>query len=210
VILVKALRKITMQKTQIALFPLQLFLLPNEVSALHIFEERYQQLLEDCENMHIGFGIPFAENGYLTGVGCMVKIKRIVKRYPNGTADIEVESTGIFKIEEYYNRLGEKMYPGGEVIMLDSTDFPKISKDLYKAIDDFILKTNTAVPEELFNTGLNCFDVGRLLNLTDPEKIALVNKKSHAAQEKMLMNKIKLLDKLLDQKKSVVGEIFLN
>ena len=42
----------------LALFPLQLIVYPGERLPLHIFEKRYQQLITDCENEGIAFGIP--------------------------------------------------------------------------------------------------------------------------------------------------------
>ena len=42
-------------------FPLKTILLPGETSKLHIFEERYKELVQDCLDNNASFAIPFFE-----------------------------------------------------------------------------------------------------------------------------------------------------
>src|SRR4051812_19079260 len=65
------------------LFPLPIVLLPNEVLPLHIFEERYRQMLKDVGEDRNMFGLPYfePEGAYVekpaTGtVGCVAEIKQ--------------------------------------------------------------------------------------------------------------------------------------
>jgi hypothetical protein len=199
-----------MQKTQLALFPLQLFLLPGETTRLHIFEERYRQLLADCEDVQLSFGIPFTENGTLIGYGCMVKLKRVIKRHPNGSADIEIESTGIFELERFFLRMGEKLYPGGDVVISERKDFPVASTELFEAFGDLITKSGQAFPPESFDVGLTILDLARFLNLENSKKIKLLKLNSFEKRERFLMNEINIQLLLLMQKGSVVDNIFLN
>ena len=48
------------------MFPLELVAFPGEELPLHIFELRYQQLLEDCEEEKVTFGIPTVSYTHLT------------------------------------------------------------------------------------------------------------------------------------------------
>mgnify|MGYP000665651429 CR=1 FL=1 len=45
------------QQLTIPMFPLNMVLLPGETKTLHIFEERYKQLISDCleNDAHFGF-----------------------------------------------------------------------------------------------------------------------------------------------------------
>ena len=50
----------------IPMFPLGMLLLPGETKMLHIFEERYKQLVSDCLANQAHFGIPYSSNKFLT------------------------------------------------------------------------------------------------------------------------------------------------
>ncbi len=199
-----------MQNTELPLFPLQILLLPGERSQLHIFEQRYRQLLEDCERGNTPFGIPFALNGKLTGFGSVVSIAEILDRHENGTTDIEVEAQGLFRLDRFDMRMGEKLYPGGIVMILDSIDQSKISKSLFAEVQEYLKKWDPTLLPELFRTDLNRYDVGRLLNISEPEKLKLIQSKSIKNQETILKNYVRLLDKAHQQAMSIDGKIFLN
>jgi hypothetical protein len=204
-----------MQKTKLALFPLQILLLPGEKMRLHIFEERYRQLLVDCREMNIPFGIPFTLNGNLTGYGCVAKLTKVIQEHGNGASDIEIEAIQIFKITQYYNRLGEKLYPGGEVDILDNLELNPVSEELMQELGAYMKKAKMGISPALLSTHLNPFDIGSILSLSEIEKLKLIRGGSHENRERILMNHLKILDKMLEQKNSiqgsgVQGEIFLN
>lgn len=199
-----------MQKTQLALFPLQLFLLPGETTKLHIFEERYQQLLFDCEDVQISFGIPFTENGTLTGYGSMVNLKKVISRNENGSADIEIEAIGVFKVERFFLRMGEKLYPGGDVILIDQEKTSIVSNNLFSAFNAYMLESNKPLAPESFSADLNVLHLARMLNLADSKKIELLRLQSSAEMEKFLLNEIKMRSLMLKQKNSIEHNIFLN
>ena len=69
----------TTRQITIPMFPLNMVLLPGETSKLHIYEERYKQLVKECMANDASFGIPFFEKGKIKEFGCEVKIKRILK-----------------------------------------------------------------------------------------------------------------------------------
>lgn len=103
------------------LFPLQLVVYPGERLPLHIFEKRYQQLIVDCEEDGVSFGIPTYIDKKLE-YGTEVKLQKIEKRYPGGESDVVCLGTRIFKITEFYPKMPGKLYAGGEVVFLDDND----------------------------------------------------------------------------------------
>ncbi len=199
-----------MQKTQLGLFPLQIFLLPGETTRLHIFEDRYRQLLQDCENASILFGIPYAQNGYLTGYGCVVKLSQVIERHANGSADIEIQAVQLFRIDQFYMRMGDKLYPGGDVEVIDDKSMRSISDNLTKRLDAYFLKKQGKINIELFSAQAGIFDVARSLKLSEAEKLSLVKAETAEKREQLIVNVLKLKEKLLEQENSIVGEIFLN
>ena len=69
-----------MTTATLPLFPLELVCFPGEILALHIFEDRYQQLIKDCEQQKITFGIPAYINAEME-YGTEVHLEKIVKRF---------------------------------------------------------------------------------------------------------------------------------
>ncbi len=199
-----------MQKTQLALFPLQLFLLPGESTRLHIFEERYKQLLSDYGGAGASFGIPFTEKGILSGLGSLVEVSKVIREYPNGSADIEVRCTDLFKIEQFFIRMGEKLYPGGDVVIMESDAFPPISDSLFKALDSFIKEHRPEQFKEILSPHLNVIGVARILQLDEGQKMKLVRSTRHENMEKLLLNQINVMNALYKQHGSIQGNLFLN
>ena len=103
----------------LALFPLQLVVYPGERLALHIFEERYQQLVKDCESEGITFGVPTYLDKKLE-YGTEVILKKIEKAYDDGQSDIVCTGTRIFKINDFYKQAPGKLYAGGNVSFMDN------------------------------------------------------------------------------------------
>ena len=198
-----------MQKTKLALFPLQIFLLPGEKTNLHIFEDRYRQLLEDCENTKISFGIPYAENGYLDTIGCVVKVTKVLKQYPNGSSDIEIEATEVFKINQFYKQLSNKLYPGGDVTILEEEELEPISAELMSEVSNYLAQAQIDLEKEILPLDLSVFQIASLLELNQTEKIKLV-KANPMRRERILLNHLALFSKLMEQQESVQGNIFLN
>lgn len=199
-----------MQITKIALFPLQLFLLPGEKTQLHIFEPRYRQLLIDCEENQAFFGIPLSLNGELTGYGSVVKIIQELGIHADGSSDIEIQCEEIFKIDKFHERMGEKLYPGGDVSILSQDDKRPVSENFMNELGRYLENTHHELIPELLATNLDAFAAARIIELNELEKLKLVKSKSAASRELILLNKLKLLNRIQEQVKSIEGDIFLN
>ncbi len=199
-----------MQKTKIALFPLEMLLLPGELAELHIFEDRYKQLLADCEIPGQAFGIPFANKGYLSGYGSIVEIVGVTHRYDNGTADIEIRCTGMFKLNNFYLRMGDKLYPGGEIEPLNSAQHPEISEDLLRELIEFVKEVMPEQFELLLDSSFGLNEAALMLDLTQSEKLKIITRADHQKREQIIRNKMKLLSALHHQQKSVQNNVFLN
>lgn len=101
------------------MFPLELVAFPTEQVALHIFEKRYQQLLIDCEESHINFGIPTYLNG-ISRYGTEMELIKVVKRYPNGACDILCKGVRVFELLKFDPIAAGKLYAAGEVRFLSN------------------------------------------------------------------------------------------
>lgn len=84
---------------RIPLFPLDAVLFPGTVLPLHIFEERYREMIGECLKEKNVFGVVRAEQDQMALVGCTAKILRVVERYPDGKMDILCGGERRFEIE---------------------------------------------------------------------------------------------------------------
>jgi Lon protease-like protein len=88
---------------KIPLFPLEVVLFPEAALPLHIFEERYKEMVSVCLAEKISFGVVCAQREGLAVVGCTAEIVRILEKYPDGRMDILCQGAKRFEIENLDN-----------------------------------------------------------------------------------------------------------
>lgn len=165
------------------LFPLQIVVFPGEDLNLHIFEPRYKELIKDCEEEGITFGIPAFIEKRLMKVGTEVRLTSVEKRYSNGELDIKTKGVRLFTVDEFHPVAPDKLYAGGEVEILDmeeAEDFLENEKILDMTRELFqLLDIQKKLPEDikLFSTydiahhiGLSLEQEYQLLCLLDAQK----------------------------------------
>ena len=106
----------------IPLFPLSIVVYPHEKLNLHIFEQRYQQMITACFENKKPFGIPVVIENQMMEWGTLIEIKEISKRYPGGEMDIKTNGTKVFKILEPIHSIPEKLYSGAIVNYPDNDE----------------------------------------------------------------------------------------
>ncbi len=83
-----------MEEILLPLFPLELVLLPEEPLPLHIFEDRYREMIGECleaKDSGVGgqdFGVVLAKGEEISNVGCTARIMSLTKKYEDGRMDI--------------------------------------------------------------------------------------------------------------------------
>ncbi len=99
----------------IPIFPLGIVAYPGERLNLHIFEDRYKQLVNECYAEGKPFGIPTVLNHGMAEMGTMVTITEIVQVYADGKIDIRTQGQEIFRILEVVKSIPDKKYSGAIV-----------------------------------------------------------------------------------------------
>jgi Lon protease-like protein len=103
------------------LFPLGIVALPSERVPLHIFEDRYRRMIEQCLTGEAGslqrqFGVIWLSDEELKDVGCACEVECVVERMDDGRLKILARGTRPFRLIE---RQDELPYPAGAVEFLD-------------------------------------------------------------------------------------------
>lgn len=108
-----------MQDSLLPLFPLQLVLLPGATLPLHIFEERYKEMIGECLTNQTEFGVVQAGDGGVLNTGCTATVEEVLKRYPDGRMDIVTLGRRRFEIILLND---ERSYLRGAVEFFDDED----------------------------------------------------------------------------------------
>src|SRR6201997_1088684 len=102
------------------LFPLGIVALPGEMIPLHIFEERYKAMMNDCLEHQKEFGIVWLSDDGLRENGCACEIDRVLERMEDGRMNLLTRGTRPFRVLE---RQAHLPYPaGGGEFVSDSGD----------------------------------------------------------------------------------------
>jgi Lon protease-like protein len=113
---------------KIPLFPLDVVLFPGAVLPLHVFEERYKEMVGECLANHTGFGIVRAQQEGLAVIGCTAQILRVPHRYGDGRLDILCQGESRFEIEMLEN---SRAFLEAEVIFFEDegADAPRALRE---------------------------------------------------------------------------------
>jgi Lon protease-like protein len=158
---------------ELGLFPLGIVLLPTEQLPLHIFEERYKELIGECLEDEGEFGLVYADDDGLRDVGTRARVVEVLTRFEDGRLNILVEGGDRFRLTEL-------------------TDGRSFSTGLVAPIDDLDETAEAAAVEE----ALRLFDALRELTQSEvevPERgdaqlsFALAAKVELPADEKLVL-----------------------
>ena len=86
--------------TEIGLFPLGIVLLPTEQLPLHIFEDRYQELIGECLADGTEFGLVYADDAGLREIGTRAAVTEVLDRFDDGRMNVVVEGRERFRLLE--------------------------------------------------------------------------------------------------------------
>ena len=142
------------QTIKIPLFPLNLVLFPHSKLPLHIFEERYKNMITMCTQESRPFGINLMSNNNISAIGSTAEVVNKFNVLPNGEMDIVIKGKARYELKNY--SLSVEGYFVGEVIYLeeepvyDKDDFNKAVECYNKIIDAAYKGTVEKVnPEDL-------------------------------------------------------------
>jgi ATP-dependent Lon protease len=126
-----------MQEELLPLFPLQVVLFPRTALPLHIFEERYKQMIEEVLRGKSEFGVVQAGEKGIVNTGCTATVEKILKKYPDGRMDLLTVGRRRFEIILLND---EKPYLRGAVEFFDDEAAepipPEVRKRVIEAYND--------------------------------------------------------------------------
>ncbi len=116
-----------MQSRLLPLFPLQVVLLPGAELPLHIFEDRYKEMIAEVIRDRIEFGVVLASDKGIVNTGCTATVDKILREYPDGRMDIMARGRRRFEIVMLND---ERSYLRGTVDFFDDEESEPPSADI--------------------------------------------------------------------------------
>ncbi|MBZ5624737.1 MAG: LON peptidase substrate-binding domain-containing protein [Acidobacteriia bacterium] len=130
----------------IPLFPLQVVVFPRTPLPLHIFEDRYKEMVGNAIRDKSEFGVVLVKDNGIVNAGCTVVVEKVLETHPDGRMDILTRGQRRFEIVSLNE---EKDYLQGEVSFFDDDDFAPAPPELRdQALDNYRALSNLSSPRE--------------------------------------------------------------
>jgi Lon protease-like protein len=124
-----------MQPGLLPLFPLQVVLLPGAELPLHIFEDRYKEMIGEVIRDRQEFGVILANEKGIVNTGCTAMIDKVLREYPDGRMDIMARGRRRFEIVMLND---DRAFLRGSVEFFDDEEESPIAPDVrQRAIDGY-------------------------------------------------------------------------
>lgn len=202
-----------MTTTLLPAFPLDIVVLPGEDQYLHIFEQRYLQLISELKDSGAEFAIPYTEKDKVHPYGVLVKIDSVFGESPEGTLYISVSGTGTFKLKNLLDKYPGKLYPAAEIeaFPIETTAEDKlVMAELHPKLIELLSlfkgensKLAVPVPE-------NTFAAAALLRFQVEKKLELISIPEEKNRLRWLANEIVLQIRICETEYDLQGQFSLN
>ena len=184
---------------QLPFFPLRSIFFPGETVPLHIFEERYKQLINDGRREAITFGIPVYINDSIA-FGTEVQLMEVVNTYESGAMDVVCVARQIFRVISFDNTMGDRLYAGGEVEFIDNIKDSELSakQEVYSKLKELyeLMEVPFAPVElEMFNS----YTLAHKMGLSFEQEYELLQLASEKERLKFIMNHLLVTIQVLNE-----------
>ncbi len=191
-------------------FPLNLVAFPGEKLNLHIFEDRYQQLINECLETGGTFGIPTFLDNRMPGCGTEMRVSVLHERHPDGSMDISTEGLRVFRIETFDNPLADKLYAGGEVTYLsEETDLIRPLPQLVELLEKLYGLLTTPVHYDPEKKPFS-FQVAHKVGLSLQDEYELLSVPRESARQQFLIQHLQKVIPVVAEMEQTKSRIRMN
>jgi Lon protease-like protein len=180
------------------LFPLGIVALPGELIPLHIFEDRYKTMMNECLRDDREFGIVWLSDDGLREVGCACVIDRVLERMEDGRMNILTRGTRPFRVVERQRHLA---YPAGVIEFLADHDEevdPALAAEARGAYSALVQKATDEEPDAEDLAGLDAYGMAATIDFGPDAKQGLLDLRSENARLRLVTRLLRAAAKRLD------------
>ncbi len=167
------------------LFPLAIVALPGELIPLHIFEERYKTMMNECLTGDSEFGIVWLSDDGLRDNGCAARIDRVLERMDDGRMNLLARGTRVFRVIE---RQAHLAYPAGVVEFVAEEDDvdPALLDTARAAYADLVKRATDRDPESGELTTMGAYEMAATVDFGLDVKQGLLDLRSESARLRLV------------------------
>ena len=180
------------------LFPLGIVALPGEVIPLHIFEERYKTMIDECLRERREFGIVWLADDGLREVGCAVEIEEVLERMPDGRINLLARGTRPIRVLE---RQASLPYPAGVIEFIEDRPEaldPELVRGAHAAYADLVRDATDREPDQAQLSGMGAYAIAATVGLGLHAKQGLLDLRSENARLRLLTRLLRAAVQRLD------------
>ncbi len=180
------------------LFPLGLVAVPGELIPLHIFEQRYKTMMNECLRGESEFGIVWLSDDGLREIGCACEIDRILEQLEDGRLNLLVRGTRPFRVVE---RQAHLAYPAGVVEFVEDREEPvdpELLGAAHEAYGDLVRRATDRDPEPDELADMTAYAMAATVDFGLDAKQGLLDLRSENARLRLVTRLFRAAIKRLD------------
>jgi Lon protease-like protein len=191
------------------LFPLGMVALPREVIPLHIFEERYKTMMNECLRDEKEFGIVWLSDDGLRENGCACAIDRVLERTEDGRMNLLTRGTRPFRVIERQSHLA---YPAGVIEFLEDRDEqldPELRQKAHEAYAELVKRATDNEPEPGELEEMDAYAMAATVDFGPDAKQGLLDLRSENARLRLVtrlfhaaLERLELIDRAQERARS--------
>lgn len=192
-----------------ALFPLSVFLLPGEEIPLRIFEPRYKQLINECNETGNTFGIPYVSNDNIKPYGSEVELVNIVAKNSLGEMVILIKAVSNFHLLNFKEKLPNKLYGGGIIEYVDD-NYSTTNPELLVLVKKLNLNLDPMMGLLITGNSVNLMDIARAIQFDSSDKYAFYALRNEQQMVNYLIKRLRFIEHIQMQEKLLENNFSLN
>jgi Lon protease-like protein len=183
--------------------------LPGELIPLHIFEERYKTMIDECIGSEREFGIVWLSDDGLREVGCACAIDRVLERMEDGRMNLIVRGTRPFRVLE---RQGHLPYPAGVIEFVEDRDDDvdaDLARGAHEAYAELVKRATDRDPDTDELSGMSAYAMAATVDFGLDAKQGLLDMRSENARLRLVtrlfraaIKRLELVDRVQERARS--------
>lgn len=192
----------------IPIFPLSLVVYPGSRYPLHIFEERYKNMVKYSMKLDEPFGIIIYDNNALGRIGTKVKVESVTKNYPDGSFDIIVRGEERFVLKTVQeNIIGYFEAEVDRYNDLISGNYSELEIEAIEVFNEVIEKAGVTLEDNFYinldETRFKSFKLAEKSGLTLEQQQSLITLQNEGERLFFLIEHLKNMSVELDKRASM-------
>jgi Lon protease-like protein len=180
------------------LFPLGIVALPGELIPLHIFEERYKTMMNECLRDKREFGIVWLSDDGLREIGCACEIEQVLERMEDGRMNLVARGTRPFRVHERQSHLA---YPAGVIEFVEDRQDridAEIARTAREAYADLVKRATDREPDDEELAEMSAYAMAATVDFGLDAKQGLLDLRSENARLRLVARLFRAAIKRLD------------